>query len=141
VKALCARSAPAKWLPTGSRSGSRYGLIRVFRLPGREHGWRPVPGQQGGGVERSRTDTAGGPGLGEHYYRGLKQYCGIEKAPVRAARAQRNHIGCARRAFLRLDVQRWHTARNWYEAKKNCYAKLSAPILRQPTRTLLTPTA
>ena len=38
----------------------------------------------------------------EVYHRGLKQHCGVERAEVRAARAQRNHIGCAIRAFLRL---------------------------------------
>ena len=36
----------------------------------------------------------------ESYHRGLKQCCGVERAQVRAARAQRNHIGMAIRAFL-----------------------------------------
>ena len=39
----------------------------------------------------------------EEYHRGIKQYCGAERAQVRAARAQRNHIGLALRAFLRLE--------------------------------------
>ncbi len=53
----------------------------------------------------------------EVYHRGLKQHCGVERAQVRAARAQRNHIACALRAFLRLEVQRLSTGVSWWEAK------------------------
>lgn len=35
--------------------------------------------------------------------RGLKQHCGVERAEVRAARAQRNHSNCGIRASLRLE--------------------------------------
>ncbi len=65
----------------------------------------------------------------EQYHRGLKQCCGVEKAQVRAARAQRNHIGCALRAFLRLEAQRLQTGRSWYQAKKQ--------LLRDAIRTYL----
>jgi hypothetical protein len=53
----------------------------------------------------------------EHYQRGLKQFCGVERAQVRAARAQRNHIGLARRAFLRLESPCYHHSISWFEAK------------------------
>lgn len=53
----------------------------------------------------------------EHYHRGLKQCCGVERAQVRAARAQRNHIGLAIRAFLRLEHHFYATGVSWYEAK------------------------
>lgn len=53
----------------------------------------------------------------EEYHRGLKQFCGIERAQHRAAQAQRNHIGLAVRAFLRLEVQRLRTGTSWFEAK------------------------
>ena len=53
----------------------------------------------------------------------------MEKAQLRAARAQRNHIGCALRAFLRLETQRLRTGRSWYEAKKQ--------LLREAIRTYL----
>ena len=65
----------------------------------------------------------------ETYHRGIKQYCGVERAQVRAARAQRNHIGLALRAFLRLE---WHCYRkgiSWFEAK--------LAILRPALRTYL----
>jgi hypothetical protein len=53
----------------------------------------------------------------EEYHRGLKQCCGVEKAQVRSARAQRNHIGLAIRAFLRLEIHWFNTGMSWYESK------------------------
>jgi putative transposase len=47
----------------------------------------------------------------------LKQCCGVERAQVRAARAQRNHIGMAIRAFLRLERHFDATGISRYEAK------------------------
>ena len=45
----------------------------------------------------------------ENYHRGIKQYCGIERAQVRSGQAQRNHIGLALRAFLRLERYSFRT--------------------------------
>ena len=53
----------------------------------------------------------------ENYHRGLKQCCGVGRAQVRAGRAQRNHIGLAIRAFLRLEHHFYTTGVSWYEAK------------------------
>lgn len=53
----------------------------------------------------------------ETYHRGLKQCCGAERAQVRSARSQRNHIGLAIRAFLRLEHHFYTTGVSWYEAK------------------------
>jgi hypothetical protein len=53
----------------------------------------------------------------EEYHRGLKQCCGAERAQVRSSRAQRNHIGLAIRAFLRLELHWSATGISWYEAK------------------------
>jgi hypothetical protein len=53
----------------------------------------------------------------EAYHRGLKQCCGVERAQVRSSRAQRNHIGLAIRAFLRLEVHWFTTGISWYETK------------------------
>ena len=49
----------------------------------------------------------------EQYHRGLKQHWGVERAQVRATRAQRNHIACAIRAFVRLEVHRVRTGISW----------------------------
>ena len=53
----------------------------------------------------------------ETYHRGLKQHTEVEGCQARLARAQLNHIGCAIRAFVRLEWHRWTTGRTWFEAK------------------------
>lgn len=53
----------------------------------------------------------------EEYHRSLKQFCGIEHAQHRSAVAQRNHIGFALRAFLRLEYYRLQSGVSYYEAK------------------------
>lgn len=53
----------------------------------------------------------------EEYHRGIKQFCGVERAQHRSATAQRNHIGLALRAFLRLESHRLRTGVSWFEAK------------------------
>jgi hypothetical protein len=40
-----------------------------------------------------------------------------ERAQVRSSRAQRNHVGLAIRAFLRLELHWFATGISWYEAK------------------------
>lgn len=68
----------------------------------------------------------------EEYHRGLKQCCGVEKAQVRASRAQRNHIGFAIRAFLRLEVHWFNTGISWYEAKLDIVRQAIRDYLAQP---------
>lgn len=53
----------------------------------------------------------------ETYHRGLKQCCGVERAQVRKAAAQAQHILLAVRAFVRLEIHRLHTGIHWYTAK------------------------
>lgn len=74
----------------------------------------------------------------EEYHRGLKQCCGVERAQVRSSRAQRNHIGLAIRAFLRLELHWFATGVSWYEAKTAIVrdairAYLAAPRFVLPT--------
>lgn len=73
----------------------------------------------------------------ETYHRGLKQFCGVERCQARAARAQRNHIGWAIRAFLRLEHHRIMTSTSWFATKMGIirsalqhYLSLPSPILR-----------
>jgi hypothetical protein len=72
----------------------------------------------------------------EVYHRGLKQHCGVERAEVRAARAQRNHIGCAIRAFLRLEQHRVVTGVRWWEAKTSIIREAIRLYLTHPRYTL-----
>ena len=53
----------------------------------------------------------------EEYHRGLKQYTEVERCPARLARSQRNHIGLAIRAFVRLEWHRFRTGLSWFAAK------------------------
>ena len=53
----------------------------------------------------------------EEYHRALKQCGNVERCQARSARAQRNHIGMAIRAFVRLSWHFYTTGVSWYEAK------------------------
>lgn len=80
-----------------------YGFILVFRIvhpDGDTEYWATSDLGLGAPTRRKYAEWAWGI---EVYHRGLKQHCGVERAEVRAARAQRNHINCALRAFLRLE--------------------------------------
>ncbi len=72
----------------------------------------------------------------EVYHRGLKQHCGLERAEVRAAKAQRNHINCALRAFLRLEQHRLVTGVSWWEAKTDIIREAVRLYLAHPCYTL-----
>lgn len=74
----------------------------------------------------------------EEYHQGLKQFCGLEKAQVRSDRAQRNHIGLAIRAFLRLEMYWFNTGISWHESKISIMREavrsyLEAPWLSLPS--------
>ena len=107
-----------------------YGFIKVFLIVAPD-GDREYWATNDLGVdELARLKFAEQYWTIETYHRGLKQCCGVERAQVRAARAQRNHIGMAIRAFLRLEHHRLLTGISWFEAKTD--------IIREAVRTYLT---
>jgi putative transposase len=77
----------------------------------------------------------------ETYHRGIKQFCGIEQSQARLARTQRNHIGLALRAFLRLESFCFYHGISWFEAKLAIVRHAVAAYLASPWYTLPTPTA
>jgi putative transposase len=94
-----------------------FGPIRVFRAVSRD-----------GDVEYWATNDLAMDELGrlelaercwavEEYHRALKQCCDVERCQARSARAQRNHIGMAIRAFVRLSWHFYTTGVSWYAAK------------------------
>jgi len=94
-----------------------YGLIRVFRCVatnGETEHWATNDLDMG---ELERLKYAEYSWGIEVYHRELKQECGVERAMVRAGRAQRNHIGMAIRAFVRLEWHRLRTGVSWQRAK------------------------
>ena len=76
----------------------------------------------------------------EEYHRGIKQFVGIERCQVRQAHAQRNHIGLAVRAFLRMERYCFSTGISWFEAKSSITRDAVRAYLANPIYTL-TPTA
>src|SRR3954452_6440792 len=70
----------------------------------------------------------------EEYHRALKRCCNVERCQ---ARAQRNHIGMAIRAFARLSWHFYTTGVSWYETKTSIVreairAYRSRPLYRLP---------
>ncbi len=72
----------------------------------------------------------------EVYHRGLKQFTGIERAQYRLAVAQRNHIGLAIRAFVRLEAHRIQTGVSWFEAKTGIIRSAIRSYLAEPALVL-----
>lgn len=76
----------------------------------------------------------------ESYHRGLKQCCGAERAQVRSATGQKNHLLLCLRAFLRLEAYRLQTGISWYQAKANLLLD-AIKLARTQHAFQLTPTA
>jgi hypothetical protein len=72
----------------------------------------------------------------EVYHRGIKQFTGIESAQYRLEVSQRNHIGLAIRAFVRLEFHRLHSGVSWFEAKTSIIRSAIRYYLAHPTITL-----
>ena len=114
-----------------------YGVIRVFRIvaaDGDTEYWA---------TDEVTMDAATRETLStqvwtiETYHRELKQYCGVERAQVRAGRAQRNPIGWAIRAFLRLEHHRICTGTSWFETKMEIIRSAIRGYLSQPSPILI----
>ena len=113
-----------------------YGLLRLFKMvtpDGDIEGWASNALQMG---SLTRTRWAGYAWTIAHYHRGIKQFCGVERAQVRAARAQRNPIGLCLRAFLRLEQHCYHAGISWFEAKMAIIRPAVRAYLANPLYTL-----
>jgi len=113
-----------------------YGLIRVFRVvatDGDTAYWATNDLAMGELARLKYAEFAWGI---EVYHRALKQECGVERAMVRAGRAQRNHIGCAIRAFVRLEWHRVRTGIGWTLAKEGIIRAALRRYLAHPWYTL-----
>jgi putative transposase len=94
-----------------------FGSVRIFKVVSRDGDIEYWATNDLGMDELTRLAFAERCWAIEGYHRGLKQCCGVERAQVRTGRAQRNHIGLAIRAFLRLEHHFYTTGVSWYEAK------------------------
>jgi putative transposase len=113
-----------------------YGLVKVFRLVAPDGDIEYWATNDVDMHELQRLHLAEFTWTIESYHRGIKQCCGIEKAQVRSATAQRNHIGLALRAFLRLERFSFVTGISWYEAKTAIIRRAVAAYLAQPLYSL-----
>jgi putative transposase len=114
-----------------------YGLIRVFKIVSRDRDIEYWATNDLEMDELERLRLAERYWAVENYHRGLKQCCGVERAQVRSSRAQRNHIGLAIRAFLRLEYHFYMTGVSWYEATARIIrgavrAYIANPLYRLP---------
>lgn len=109
-----------------------YGLIRVFKMvsPDGDIEYWAASDLEMDELERQRLAEL--CWSIETYHRGLKQCRGVERAQVRSARAQRNHIGLAIRAFLRLEHHFYTTGISWYESKARIIRDAIRAYLAQP---------
>jgi hypothetical protein len=121
-----AASGTEAWLP-------KFGLVRVFRVVapnGDTTHWGTNDLGMAVDVRRMFAELSWGI---EEYHRGLKQFTGVERCPARAARSQRNHIGCALRAFVRLEYHRFTTGVGWFAAKWGILREAARAYLTNPT--------
>ena len=98
------------WLPA-------FGEVKVFRVVAANGDTTHWATNEAGMTEMGRLAGAELSWGIEEYHRGLKQFTGVERCQARTARAQRNHIGLAVRAFVRLEWHRFNTGVSWFEAK------------------------
>ena len=94
-----------------------YGFILVFRIDTPDGDTQYWASSDLTLTMDERETLAGQIWTIETYHRGLKQFCGVERCACRKAIAQRNHIGWAIRAFLRLEHHRITTGTSWFESK------------------------
>jgi putative transposase len=114
-----------------------YGPIRVFRVVATDGDTQYWATSDEAMQELERLKYAEMAWGIEVYHRALKQACGVERAMVRAARAQRNHIGMALRAGCPLGGMRleWHRVRTgigWGMAKEGIIRHAIRSYLARP---------
>ena len=113
------------WLP-------EFGLVRVFRVVAPNGDTTHWATNHLGMAEDTRRMFAELSWGIEEYHRGLKQFTGVERCQARAARSQRNHIGCALRAFVRLEYHRFTTGVSWFAAKMGIIREAVRKYLANP---------
>lgn len=113
-----------------------YGLIKVFRIVAKDGDteyWATSDLQMD---ELQRLALADHSWRIEEFHRGLKQVTNIERCQARAALAQRNHVGLALRAFLRIESWSYRTGICWLQAKWAVAREAVRAYLANPRYTL-----
>lgn len=117
-----------------------FGLVKAFRIVA------PNGDTEHWVTNHLGMDEAARLGFAEHawgieeFHRGMKQHTAVDRCQTRMNRAQRNHIGFALRAFVRLEWHRFTTGVSWFAAKLGIIREAIRGFLNQP-RYALPPTA
>jgi hypothetical protein len=110
-----------------------YGLVKVFRIDTPDGDTEyAATNDLGMGPMACRGNAEVGFAI-ENYHRELKQFCGVEKCQARSERSQRNHIGLAIRAFLRLEWHFFTTGVSAFEAKLRLVREAIRGYLERPS--------
>jgi hypothetical protein len=110
-----------------------YGSVKVFRTVdphGNADYWATSRLEM---TEAQRHLLAQRAWLVEVYHRSLKHFTGVERGQFRIERAQRNHIGLAIRAYVRLEIQRWRTRVSIFHCKLDIIRAAVRLYLAHPT--------
>ena len=116
-----------------------FGPVKVFRTVARDGDAEYWVTNDTGLGEVGRVVFAELGWAVEEFHRGLKQFTGAERCQVRYGPAQRNHIGLAIRAFVRLEWHRFTTGVSWFEAKMRIIRDAVRAYLARPTITIPRP--
>jgi len=110
-----------------------YGFVKVFRTVdphGNADFWATNRLHM---TQAQRQLLAERTWLVEVYHRAIKQFTGVERGQFRLERSQRNHIGLALRAYVRLEVHRWHTRVSIFNSKLDIIRTAVRHYLAHPT--------
>jgi hypothetical protein len=115
-----------------------YGLVKVFKIVAPDGDIAYWATDDLAMTDLTRQQLAEYGWTIETYHRGIKQHAEAEGCQARSEKAQRNHIGLALRAFLRLEWHLFSTGISWAEAKTSIIrdavrAYLAHPWIRLPT--------
>lgn len=109
-----------------------FGLVKAFRIATTDGGAEHWITNDLSMDELARLTFAERAWAIEEYHRGLKQFTEVERCQARRVRSQRNHIGCAIRAFVRLEWHRFTTGVSWFEAKWSVIREAVRAFLTEP---------
>ncbi|MBC7812480.1 MAG: transposase [Burkholderiales bacterium] len=110
-----------------------YGFVKVFRTVdphGNADFWATNRLDM---TDAQRQLLADRTWLVEVYHRAIKQFTGVERGQFRLERSQRNHIGLALRAYVRLELHRWHTRVSIFNSKLDIIRAAVRHYLAHPT--------
>ena len=110
-----------------------FGLVKAFRIVTTDGDTEHWITSDLGMDELTRLGVAERAWGIEEYHRGLKQCTGVDRCQVRMGQAQRVHVGCAIRAFVRLEWHRFTTGVSWFEAKLRIVRDAVRAYLTRPT--------